>query len=1243
MPHFTPLNLKDFTFSELFQADSLNRLDQQFIEYLQRCNASGSDRLLDYRRGTHPLSPLDLSELLLACAPVLEDFLAELFNLQTALETSRQNMLSQQAIFEFKKWFVLRRAKRRVRDTNVEESFAQLDTWLKQAEEEEANRRMVEKQVKLPSPPAPLPEGEGGKPSLLPTSLLPLSSPLPLGEGPGVMAKGLGVKEVFTTPQCTTTQTLEIPSDRELSVSLLAQRYLANQDTYAQEIEKLTRWCILALTSPEGQATVKHWVSFHFPQPLDHFNLVPTLPIAGDPVGRIEGPPHSRRQRQGFQLTDLRMSAKEVCSEIDYCVYCHTQGNDFCSKGFPKKKNEGEEIERFKTDPLGNILTGCPLEQKISESHLLKRNGHTIAALAVVMIDNPFCAVTGHRICNDCMKACIYQKQDPVNIPEVETRILTDVLNLPWGVEIYDLLIRWNPLRPQQWLPKPYNGLKVLIAGQGPAGFSLAHHLLMEGFAVVGIDGLKIEPLPSHLLTTPIEEYKTLQEDLENRIMTGFGGVAEYGITVRWDKNFLKLIYLSLLRRPYFQVYGNIRFGGTLTVEDAWELGFDHLAIAVGAGLPQALSIPGSLAPGMRQATDFLMTLQLTGAAKANSLANLQVRLPAVVIGGGLTGIDTATEVQAYYLVQVEKILHRYEILTQVFGEARIRGPLDEVSVEILDEFLTHGQQLREEKHRAQLAGVEPDVQRLLRDWGGVTVAYRRSLQDSPAYLRNHEEIIKALEEGIFYAPGLEPKAAQLDKHGQVQALVCQKRSRDDTGNWKAQTEEVTLPARSILVATGAKPNVAYEFEHRGHFQRDGIFQYQPFQDVNGTLQPQVKATHCKQPEWGSFTSYTGSQPQQRVTFVGDTHPAFQGSVVKAVASAKQTYPQIVKLFGDRVANVGEEEEYSTFRHQVEELLQTTVANVQRHTPTVVEVQIRAPLIAQKFQPGQFFRLQNFETQAPVVKGTRLQTEAMAMRCAGVNTQQGLISVMVLEQGSSSRLCTQFQPQQPIALMGPTGAKANLPKGGETVMVIGDQISLAEIRTLGPALRATGNRVLYVGCLPTAEEVYGLPQLEAATDALLWVTGTGSPVLTRRPQDCSASGKLLEVLFGYARWELGLQRPVIPFQEVTRVVIIGNHRLVHLLEEARRGILRDYFSPSTSFTASVHGPMQCMLKGVCAQCLLWQVDPVTKQRTKAVFACSWQDQPLEMIDLGNLEERLSQNRLQEYLSGLWLEYLLGGE
>ncbi|MDM8557413.1 FAD-dependent oxidoreductase [Candidatus Parabeggiatoa sp. HSG14] len=1168
-------NFQGITFESLFQTETLQKLDQQFIIHLHRHSPSLRDDLLTYRSESQTQSPLQTSKLLLACAPILETFIADLFDIDEPLNESHQQVSQYVLIFEFKKWFVLRRAKRRLAKKEPLESFAELDAWLTQA--------LENYQV----------------------------------------------------------------DDRELAVSQLAKHYLTDKKSYAEEIEKLTRWCIRALNTEEGQAAVRDWISFYLPQPINHANLVPIAPVSNDTIGRLEGSHHTRRQREGFKLTDSRMSIQEVQSEINYCIYCHEQNGDFCSKGFPEKK--GQPDLGLKTDPLGNILTGCPLDEKISEMHLLKREGYTIAALAMVMVDNPMCPVTGHRICNDCMKSCIYQKQEPVNIPQIETRVLTDVLKLPWGVEIYDLLTRWNPLRQQQWIPKPYNGLKVLIMGQGPAGFTLAHHLLMEGFAVVGVDGLKIEPLPEHFIKKPIFDYASLEEELDERVMAGFGGVAEYGITVRWDKNFLKLIYLSLLRRPYFQLYGNVRFGGTLTVEDAWELGFDHIAIAVGAGLPQALPIPGSLAPGMRQATDFLMSLQLTGAANKNSLANLQVRLPAVVIGGGLTAIDTATEVQAYYLIQIEKVLSRYEQLVQVFGENKVHAQLDKASLDILREFLAHAKELRTERERAKTAGVELDIQNLIHKWGGVTVAYRRSMQESPAYKRNHEEITKALEEGIFYAEGLEPKAVQLDKQGHVQSLVCQKRihkspltptfqkgeQTQKEENW--QTEEIILPARAIFAATGAKPNVAYEFEHRGHFKREGVFQYQPYHNIDNTLQPAAAATHCKEKDFGPFTSY--EQQNHRVTFIGDTHPTFHGSVVKAVASAMRTYPHIVESFDKQVKVLGDEAEYSNFYRKMQDLLQARIEQVQRHSHSVVELKIRVPIAAKKFRPGQFFRLQNFETHAPILDKTRLQTETLAMRCAKVDPEKGFLSFMVFEQGVSSRLCATFRPGDPISLMGPTGVQTKIYDSGETVMIIADRTGSANAQSVGSAMRSAGNRVLYIADFHTADEVYCQDDLENAADTIVWITFEGEPVPTRRPQDCAASGNFLYNLTCYAKGELSNGSPTIPLQEVTRVLIMGSNHFVRMINEGRRSMLREYFSKSPPFTASVHNPMQCMLKGVCSQCLQWQIDPATGQRTKAVFACSWQDQPLDIIDIDNLDERVSQNHLQEHLSNLWLDYL----
>ena len=48
-----------------------------------------------------------------------------------------------------------------------------------------------------------------------------------------------------------------------------------------------------------------------------------------------------------------------------------------------------------------------------------------------------------------------------------------------------------------------------------------------------------------------------------------------------------------------------------MSINNAFDLGFDHIALCTGSGKPNILNIENGLASGVRQASDFLMTLQL--------------------------------------------------------------------------------------------------------------------------------------------------------------------------------------------------------------------------------------------------------------------------------------------------------------------------------------------------------------------------------------------------------------------------------------------------------------------------------------------------------------------------------------------------------------------------------------------------------------------------------------------------------
>ena len=1220
------LGISGFTYADLYDANRLKNLLDVFDASIKKHDAELYNKFSDYRQNQGVgLTPEEVSELLVNMGPYVGQFVAKLFNVTDQHQTQAIKIKDEiDTIFTYKNEVVEKLGVvfkgQDTADWNISSILNRFDLLIEAGFIEANQDNDPEHRVARVGAVIGL-----------------LSSHYKL------LAKGKASDYENADEQVSALRAKLL--DHELAKVEFTDIINVSEaaDFVSGLMDIVQRWSFVA---QQDNDVVADWLSFKFPEKRDFNHLVEHETVDRGQFTAWMGELEHRRRRDGFKLTDPRYSQRQVLSEVNHCIYCHERDTDSCSKGMRNKKTN-----TFKIDPLGVTTIGCPLDEKISEMHLVKRKGDNIGALAIIIIDNPMCPGTGHRICNECMKGCIYQKTDPVNIPQIETNVLTDVLFMPYGFEIYSLLTRWNPLNVKRPTMLPYNGKNALVVGLGPAGYTMSHYLLNEGFGVAGIDGLKLEPLPVELtgdadnLPHPIVDFNDLYEDLDKRILAGFGGVAEYGITVRWDKNFLKVIYLTLQRREAFRAYGGVRFGGTLTIEDAWSMGFDHICIASGAGQPTIIDLKNNLMRGIRKASDFLMALQLTGAAKASSLANLQVRLPAGVIGGGLTAIDTATELMAYYPVQVEKILHRYETLVNVYGEQLVRSRYDKEETIILDEFLAHGEVIHAERMRAEAEDEQPDFQPLVDSWGGVTLFYRKGMKDAPAYRQNHEEISEALEEGIALAEGMSPLSADADEYGHLNAVDFEKLVLDGD-RWKNSGEVIKVPLRSLYVAAGTSPNTIYQSEYPDTFVMDKWFfqRYEPeWTNDSVELVPMHDEAFPKLGKPAPLTSY--QKDGKFISFYGDNHPVYAGNVVKAMASAKNGYPYVVKLFEKQLANLNSAQQserdadLKSLFSRLDEAFNATIVAINRLTPTIIEVVVKAPLAAEKFYPGQFYRVQNYEAFAPTVEGTVLAAEGLALTGAEVDKEKGTISLIALEMGSSSRLCATWKVGDPLVIMGVTGTPTDIPSN-QTVLLIGGGLGNAVLFSIGKALRAAGNRVVYFAGYKFAQDRFKVEDVEAAADLIIWAVDKGEGVqaiVPTRPQDKSFVGNILECMVAYAKGELGEQP--ISLAEVDHLVVIGSDRMMAAVKSARFDVLKPYLNKAHHAIGSINSPMQCMMKGICAQCLCKHVDADTGKEY-FVYSCYNQDQDLDKVDFPHLNARLRQNTVQEKLSNLWLDYLL---
>ncbi len=424
-------------------------------------------------------------------------------------------------------------------------------------------------------------------------------------------------------------------------------------------LDALEAW--IAGRHADPHDSVRRWPTLHVPKNINWEHLVET--VHHDPAlpELFVGPEHERRQREGFSLTDRRMRR------------ARGRGRDRLLHLLPRPR-QGRVLARACVD----AKTGRPQEEparrrarraarsrrRSARCTRCVRRGDIVAALALVMHRQP--DVPRHR------SPHLQRLHEGLHLPEAGAgqhpadRDARAHRGARAALGLRDLRPA-HALEPAQ-RQAPARAARTTArtcssSASAPRATRSRTTWRARASASWRVDGLKIEPLDPKLVgsdghgaASRSSDFATLYGELDERILLGFGGVSEYGITVRWDKNFLTLLYLTLARSRTLRIYGGVRFGGTLTLEDAWALGFDHVAIAAGAGRPTIIDMKNNLVPRHPQGQrlpDGPAAHRRLQAARASRTCRCS--LPAIVIGGGLTAIDTATELLAYYLVQVEK------------------------------------------------------------------------------------------------------------------------------------------------------------------------------------------------------------------------------------------------------------------------------------------------------------------------------------------------------------------------------------------------------------------------------------------------------------------------------------------------------------------------------------------------------------------------------------------------------------
>ena len=276
----------------------------------------------------------------------------------------------------------------------------------------------------------------------------------------------------------------------------------------------------------------------------------------------------------------------------------------------------------------------CPVSTDVPKVMELFLNGEIKQAGELLFLNNPLSAVTS-VICpheRNCTGHCVLgRKGEPVQFYRVEeyiSRFYLETTEIP-KIE--------------------KNGIKIAVAGSGPAGITMSLLLLLKGYDV------------------------TMFEAQDN-----IGGVLRYGIPpFRLSRELLDL-YKDIMLRMGLHLRPNTRIGSNIMIEDLFPDGYKAVFVSTGTGRPRKLGLIGETLGHVHFAVDYLKT------PDAFKLGNR-----VAIVGAGNVAIDAART--------AIRRSHSHVTILHYMGENDMTANSDEIEMAQIDgvEFIHYAQTIR--------------------------------------------------------------------------------------------------------------------------------------------------------------------------------------------------------------------------------------------------------------------------------------------------------------------------------------------------------------------------------------------------------------------------------------------------------------------------------------------------------------------------------------------------------------------